>query len=246
MNSGVARAKNEIIGFLNTDDALAEGALARVRSAFAGNPALSAVQGGAAFIDIDATGAPRCRHVLNAPAAQDLLSALVYLATGFNSWFFRRQAIERVGGFDTGYCYSADRDFLIRFAARERVAALPHAIYGYRMHPNSRTMSGDAATIADWVREHLRIAERLGVNAPNDAAMHLAKHFDAFERARLALYLARAGSPISALSGLMRHVVFEPSWVGRFSGALSERKRLYQLYLDRAPALDVKALFPTI
>ncbi len=246
MNAGVRRAKGEIIGFLNTDDALADGALARVREAFAADASADAVQGGAAFLDINTPGAPHCLHVLRAPASEDLTSALIYLATGFNAWFFRREAIKRLGGFDTGYSYSADRDFLIRCAAGQRVLALSHVIYGYRMHPSSRTMGGDAATIAGWLREHLRLAMRLKMEANNDAALHLASRFEAFERARLALYRARAGAPMSGIGELTGYVLSDPLWGWRFAGALSERARLYRLYLDRAPTLDAKARFPSL
>lgn len=246
MNAGLKRAKGKIIGFLNTDDALADGALARVREVFAADPSIGAVQGGAAFLDIDTPGAPRCRHVLRAPASEHLKSALVYLATGFNAWFFRRDAIEGLGGFDTDYSYSADREFLIRFAARERVAVLPEVIYGYRMHPSSRTMGGNAATVAGWVREHLRLAARLKVGARDDATRRLAARFEAFERGRLALYRARAGAPLRAIGELAGQALSNPLWGGRFASALSERARLYRLYLDRTPSLDVKALFPSL
>lgn len=244
MNAGVKRAKGEIIGFLNTDDALADGALAHVRAAFAGDASLDAVHGGAAFLDIHTPGSPQCRHVLRAPAHEDLKSALAYLATGFNAWFFRREAIDRLGGFNTDYSYSADREFLIRCAARQRVSALPQVVYGYRMHPSSRTMGGDAATVAGWVQEHLRLAALLQSDASDDAAQRLAERFEAFEHARLALYRARAGSPLGAGGGLVAHVLSNPLWASRFVSALSERARLYRLYLDRAPALDVKAMFP--
>jgi glycosyltransferase involved in cell wall biosynthesis len=159
-NKGVKRARGEIVGILNSDDYLAQGAIDAVLTAFSEDPSLEWFSAGAGFFA--AEGDP-CRDRLFEYLHPELLAmnpaALVRYPGLVNARFFRRSWIlEHVGDFDVEYPVVADRDWLIRAAlARPRQRVCPRVLYHYGVHARSisHRRGGVGATI---LSENLRCA----------------------------------------------------------------------------------------
>ena len=158
LNRGLALAGGEIIGFLNSDDRYAPGALDAVAVAFA-NREVCAVGGVAIFEDL--RGAARVEVARFRPDSAPLLEHATLGAPAFNAWFFRRGVFERVGAFDARMRIAGDRDFMLRFA----LSGLPYTcidapVYHYLRHPGSLTFAPGGRGLERVVNEHLAMSDR--------------------------------------------------------------------------------------
>jgi len=106
LNHGFAQASGEIYGFLNADDVLQPGALAKVAQAFEQNPRADVISGNGHIIDEH--GGPVRRLY------SDRFSVWGYLYGGVvllqQSTFFRARAFEQAGGFnvDNRTCWDGE------------------------------------------------------------------------------------------------------------------------------------------
>ncbi len=138
VNKGLRMASGEIIGWMNSDDEYAPGAFEAAAVAFAGNPDVDAVAGGAVLFD--GNGAVLHEHPWI--DQQHLWLRLAEQPPIINAWFFRRRVFEQVGLFDPRYRVSGDREFLIRMALEGiRPEPLKQVVCHYRQHIGSFTMS---------------------------------------------------------------------------------------------------------
>jgi hypothetical protein len=125
------------------------------------NPQVSAVVGGASIFLENSSGEWATEREFPCVAAGELLMRATVGAPVFNAWFFRRQLLEELGGFDISYRYAADRDLLIRIAFRGySYASINRPFYHYRMHPGSYTLSGQESGEAAYMFETRTLAEK--------------------------------------------------------------------------------------
>jgi len=154
LNRGFARTTGDIMGWLNSDDLLLPGALARVADHFHEHPDVDVVYGHR--ILIDENDAEIGRWIL--PAHNDaLLSWADYIPQ--ETLFWRRRLWDRTGGrIDESFHFAMDWDLIVRFReAGARFACIPHFLGGFRVHRHHKTSTGirDAGC-----REMDRIRER--------------------------------------------------------------------------------------
>jgi glycosyltransferase involved in cell wall biosynthesis len=156
LNKGVGLARGRIIGHLNSDDVYEPGAFARVRAAFAADPALESVCGGALICD-DRGLVRDC----SGPGDRDLGFANALLGVPvINARFFTRALYDRVGPYSLDYRLAADRDFLVRAVlAGCRWRDLDAVLYRYRMHGGSATCTDDRRAQIKFIAENARLAE---------------------------------------------------------------------------------------
>lgn len=157
LNKGFARAGGDVLGYVNADDALAPGALERVRSFFAARPDVDVLCG--AIRLVDERGRPALRK-----RTADLFDARRYVAgvcmVGQQGTFFRRAIFERAGGFKVENRISWDGELLVDMAlAGGRFATLPHVLGDWRIHGG--TITGASGHVARLQAEMDRIANRL-------------------------------------------------------------------------------------
>lgn len=139
LNKGFARTSGDVLGWLNADDLLLPGALARVREAFA--------QG-----DCDVL-CGRCRYTypdgrvhVERVAPRDIEMLSVYDPIHQPSCFWRRQWHERVGGLDENLHFGMDWDFFLRMArAGARFQTVDDVLSVYRMTGTNKTSIGGEA-----------------------------------------------------------------------------------------------------
>ena len=189
MNRGLALARGEIIGFINTDDRYAPGILAAIAERFAAEPALDTLLGRAVLM-AERGGAWQVlgQYPLGRGGGLDL-DDLMYGIPCFNARFFRRRVFDRLGGFDLHFSFAADRHFLLRLAlSAVRGAVLDRPCYVYRSHGGSRTLDATRGNAQTICREHSAIAEALlvaGGGGPGRRRALCGWH--AYEAARAAL-----------------------------------------------------------
>ncbi len=109
VNKGWSKARGEILGWLNSDDQLAPGALEQVARAFRSNPGSAMIYGD--IQEIDAHGRPvHLKHM----AGFDVRSLLLGKNMGQPGVFVTRRAYEALGGLDEQLSYALDFDYFLR------------------------------------------------------------------------------------------------------------------------------------
>lgn len=114
VNKGIARAAGEVIGWLNSDDTYADGAIETVAQFFAANPAVDVVYGNADYVDA------HDRFIANAVHVERWNYKRLIHYSDFivqPACFFRKAAFEKVGGLDTSLNYAMDYDLWLKMAA---------------------------------------------------------------------------------------------------------------------------------
>jgi glycosyltransferase involved in cell wall biosynthesis len=144
IRAGFERADGDILGWLNSDDVLMPGALARVAAFFEAHPEEEAVTGGGFYIDAEGRAFRRrawnTNHVRGVAASH---RRFLYCQPQEGIWqpctFWRRTAYEAVGGVDPQFHYMMDFDLFTRLAARRRFAKLPAMLACFRIHEDNKT-----------------------------------------------------------------------------------------------------------
>ena len=148
INKGFAHATGDVLGFLNGDDALVPGALAKVCAAFAREPEVELVQGGIEWIDF--SGKAIGTHLGDIRSLEDALD-IFRVWWGGRQWvqpevFYRRALKERVGAFDERYHLAFDYDFWVRcFRAGARVTRVPETFVRFRRHDGQKSVDATRA-----------------------------------------------------------------------------------------------------
>ena len=155
LNKGFAHASGEVGYFINSDDFLLPGAVARMRRLWRENPAIEVLLGGAWMLDGD--GLPR-RELFATPVSMaDLCSGRVSVVQQGMS--FRLRSFARAGGFNdaNGTCW--DYELLCSFRNQNMAIKVSTERFGvFRIYSDS--LSG-GATGESHVRRYLADVERI-------------------------------------------------------------------------------------
>ncbi len=172
LNKGLAKARGEWLGWLNSDDLLLPGALATLRAFVASHPDARWLAGGGRFID--AAG----RTLRSYPPPPRPLRA-ADLAPWTNSWFgqpgciFRRDLFEQAGGeVRSDLHYAMDLDLWLRLGEHAPLQPVPAELGAYRLHAASKTVDQRAPMEVEVVQVLL---ERLGPQAALERVEGLAQ-----------------------------------------------------------------------
>ncbi|TRW14881.1 glycosyltransferase family 2 protein [Glacieibacterium frigidum] len=154
LNRGFARATGEIFGFINADDRLLPGALAKVAAHFA-DPATDVICGNGVMLDGDG------RVTRPIYTSRFSLAAFAHGAMTFvqQANFFTAKAFERAGGFNTANRTCWDAELLVDLAlSGSRIVNVPDQLGAFRLYAETITGSG---RLAEATRRDLaRIAEK--------------------------------------------------------------------------------------
>jgi glycosyltransferase involved in cell wall biosynthesis len=136
VHEGLARASGEVMGYLNSDDLLAPGALSRVMAYFQSHPEVDAVYSHRLFID----ERDIVTHAwLVAPHANYLICRWDWLPQ--ETCFWRRRLFERAGNVDPGLAFAFDYELFVRYMKAGRFARLNTFLGAFRWHRDSKTAS---------------------------------------------------------------------------------------------------------
>ena len=195
INRGFGQTRGEVLGWLNSDDTYAPGALRAAAEFLAAHPDVAMVYGDADFIDASGRRIGRCQHVEKVFSHHRLLHYSDFIVQP--AAFFRRSAFEAVGGLDPSLNWAMDYDLWLKFAAAGlKVAYLPRVLANYRWLGASKSAAGG------WGRlnEVDRVARRHGARR-TPAFFRLEKVNLHLVAARQA---ARALHPVDALASMAR------------------------------------------
>lgn len=140
INRGFESSQGEILGWLNSDDTYAPGALRAVAEYFGAHPDADVVYGNATYTDARGRHIADCVHV--EPYSRHRLlrysDFLVQPAT-----FFRRRIFHRAGGLDPSLHWALDYDLWVRIAAAGgKFAYLPRLLAHYRWLGDNKSACG--------------------------------------------------------------------------------------------------------
>jgi len=135
INRGLDDSSGEILAWVNADDLLLPGTLARVGRYFAEHPEVDMVYGNRVLIDEQG----RDVGVWVTPAhSDDSLQWFDFIPQ--ETAFWRRSIWETVGGIDCGFEYGFDWELFLRFQrAGARIERLPRFLGAFRQHEGQKT-----------------------------------------------------------------------------------------------------------
>lgn len=154
INKGFARARGEVLAWLNSDDTYQPGALRAALAALAANPQAAMVYGDANYIDENG------RVIGQFPAAQTdyrrLLQGYVHIPQ--QSAFWRASYWRQVGPLDPGFYFAMDYDLWVRLAALAPLVYVPgQAWANFRLHRDAKTIAADDRCWPEMLRVHRRV-----------------------------------------------------------------------------------------
>jgi glycosyltransferase involved in cell wall biosynthesis len=163
LNRAIRQMGGDVIGFINSDDLLADGAASAVTAYFDAHPDIDLAYGQVRWID--AAGNFTGEHAGSIGSLAEILD-LHRIWWGHRQWvqpevFFRRSLWDRVGPFDSRYQLAFDYDFWVRcLKAGARVARLPVTLAHFRLHPDQKSRAAEQAAreIREIAKRHLEDA----------------------------------------------------------------------------------------
>jgi GT2 family glycosyltransferase len=154
INKGLARAKGEIVAWLNSDDYYLPKAISSAVKTFQQNPEAALVYGDMLAVDQDG----RTLNVLRY-GQYSLDDLLCFQIIGQPAVFFRREAYEQVGGLDVNFHYMLDHLLWIRIAQESKIVYVPQTWAAARFHPHAKNRNlavefpKEAFRILDWAKD---------------------------------------------------------------------------------------------
>jgi len=182
INKGFARAKGEVLAWINSDDTYQPGAVAEAAAYLAAHPEAGMVYGDASYINEQ--GEPVGRF----PAAQTdrrrLLQGYVHIPQ--QASFFRAGLWHKVGPLDPSFYFAMDYDLWVRISKLAPLVYLPRPWGNFRLHGDAKTFSADDRCWPEMLRVHRREGEsRFSVITARYLLRRLAAPWMAWKRKKL-------------------------------------------------------------
>jgi glycosyltransferase involved in cell wall biosynthesis len=156
LNKGFRAATGDVLGFVNSDDTLAPGALWRVAREIDPTRGRHVVLGRCRFIDEHDRPTGR-EH----PSAYEGHRRVLEIWKGYSlpqpSTFWTRAVWERCGPLDEGQHLVLDYDFFCRVSRRYDFHVIDQVLSNYRLHSQSKTCSNDGRR---YLEESIRVSRR--------------------------------------------------------------------------------------
>jgi glycosyltransferase involved in cell wall biosynthesis len=202
INKGLARAKGEIIAWLNSDDYYLPGTLSTVVKIFEENPDVVMVYGD--MLAVDEQGRTINTLKYKQLSLRDLLC---FQIIGQPSVFFRREALAQTSGLDTTFHFLLDHHLWIRIAQYGKILHVNQTWSAARYHAEAKNRAKaaefgqEAFRILAWAKSQPGLAE--AVSSVERRARASAHRVDA-------RYLLDGGRPMSALMAWLRALFIHP------------------------------------
>ncbi len=153
INKGFARAKGQIMAYINSDDTYNPGAVSQAVKYLREHPEVGVVYSDLNFIDENS------RVIGKFPAAQTDLKKLRrgYVHVPQPATFFRAEYWQQVGPLDPTFYFAMDYDLWVRLASVTRLQYLPGPVWAnFRMHADAKTINADERCWPEMLRVHYR------------------------------------------------------------------------------------------
>lgn len=152
INKGFARARGDILAWLNSDDTYEPGAVSAAVKYLQEHPEVGLVYGDANFID-------EAGRVIGKFAARQ--TDYTRLRRGYvhipqQAAFFRADLWREVGPLDPSFYFAMDYDLWVRLAARAPIHYTPQLWANFRLHASGKTITADDRCWPEMIRIHRR------------------------------------------------------------------------------------------
>jgi GT2 family glycosyltransferase len=202
INKGFARAKGEILAWLNSDDYYLPNTISAVVKCFEENPDAVMVYGDMLAVNGDG-------QIINVLKYKQLSlkDLLCFQIIGQPSVFFRRSALEKTGLLDISFHFMLDHHLWIRLAQLGRILHIPQVWSAARYHAQAKNRARaaefgrEAFRVLDWARAQPGLAEV--ESAVERRALASANRYDA-------RYLLDGGQSLPALGAWFRALFLHP------------------------------------
>jgi len=145
INKGLAKAKGNILTWINSDDQLLPDTLLKVAALFEQNPDISVVHGNTQLY-----GAIKKPLIQGSPTIDLNERYLAGMAFPQPSSFFRREAFESVGLLNEALHFGMDYDFFVRMALQFNFLRVDDLFSKYLLHPQSKSVSSSSKFAHEW------------------------------------------------------------------------------------------------
>jgi len=152
INKGFARARGEILAWLNSDDIYLPGTITRAVEYLVNQPGVGMVYGAADFIN------ESDQVVGHFPACQTDYRRLRhgYVHIPQQTAFFRASIWRQVGPLDPSFFFAMDYDLWVRIARVARIEYIPETWSLFRLHQDAKTILADDRCWPEMMRVHWR------------------------------------------------------------------------------------------
>jgi glycosyltransferase involved in cell wall biosynthesis len=202
INKGMARAKGDIVAWLNSDDYYLPGAVSAAVKTFDENP--DAILVYADMLAVDERGQTFNTLRYRQLTLEDLLC---FQIIGQPAVFMRRAAFEKASGLDLSYHFLLDHHLWIRIAAQGRILHVPQMWSAARYHAAAKNRAQAAA----FGKEAFRILEWAKTYPPTSYLLTSISHRATASAHRVnARYLLDGGLPAASLAAWTRALLLHP------------------------------------
>jgi glycosyltransferase involved in cell wall biosynthesis len=153
INKGFARARGDVLAWINSDDTYNPGAVREAVAYLQAHPTAGMVYGDASYIDENG------RLIGRFPAAQTDYRRLRegYVHIPQQSSFFRADLWRKVGPLDPSFFFAMDYDLWVRLASQAPLHYIPRLWSNFRLHSGAKTIAADDRCWPEMLRVHRRL-----------------------------------------------------------------------------------------
>jgi len=152
INKGFARARGQILAWLNSDDTYEPGAISNAVKYLMEHPEVGMVYGDCNFINEDG------RVIGRFDSAQTSYRLLRqgYAHIPQQTMFLRAELWKQVGPLDPSFYFAMDYDLWTRLAAHTELKYIPQTWANFRLHTSGKTIAADDRCWPEMIRVHYR------------------------------------------------------------------------------------------
>ena len=152
INKGFARAKGDILAWINSDDTYEVGAVGAAVKFLLEHPNVGMVYGDCNFINESGGVIGK----FNSAQTNQHLLRQGYVHIPQQTAFFRADLWKQVGPLDPSFYFAMDYDLWTRIAARSQIQYVPQMWANFRLHTSGKTIVADARCWPEMIRVHYR------------------------------------------------------------------------------------------
>jgi len=152
INKGFARAKGEILAWINSDDTYEPGAVSAAVKYLQEHPEVGMVYGDCNFINENGLVMGK----FNSAQTNYQLLRHGYVHIPQQTMFFRADLWKQVGPLDPSFYFAMDYDLWTRIAAHSEIKYVPQTWANFRLHTLGKTIAADDRCWPEMIRVHYR------------------------------------------------------------------------------------------